>query len=426
MQLIHFSFALSGLLFVACVLLGLILWSRTHKVHTRWSALQIPQRGPQFHEMVAGLTLGATEAGNRVEVLRNGDGFFDVLLADIAQARHSVHFETYLWRTGTLTRRFATALAERARAGVDVRVLIDGEGGKEMTDDERQGLRDAGVHLGFYNPRTLRNVGTYNTRDHRKIVVLDGRLGFVGGHCFTDEWQGNAQDRRHYRDTSARVQGPIVMHLQAAFSENWTEVCGEILADEKLFPALEPVGDACAHLAYVSIGRRASSVKILHHVAIEAARESVLIQNPYFLPDEDAIGALRRAVQRGVRVRLMKPTLEASDNRLVQHACHHGLRPVLESGVEVYDYDHTLLHQKVMVIDGQWAMIGSTNFDDRSFDINDEITLSVFDETTARELTEDFEADLVHCRKVTVNEWNARGWGHRIADWAAFRLRTQL
>ena len=417
---------LSLVLGVALFFAVAAIWSMTKLRRGEWETLDTQDsRGERFPELVARLSLSSISEGTAAEVLQNG-AFFDALRGAIDEASHSVHFETFLWKSGELSARLVETFCAAARRGVEVRVILDGEGSKAMSDDERERLREAGVHLATFHPRSWRNIGTYNARDHRKLAVLDGALAFVGGHCVTDEWMGEAQDREHYRDISVRIEGPIVNELQAAFAENWTEVTGRLLAGEVYFPRLQPAGDARAHLAYVNVERRISAVKSLHILAIAAAQESITIQNPYFLPDEGARTALLRAVERGVRVRVMTPTIEATDNKLVLHAMRSGLRSLLVGGVEIYGYDHTLLHQKVMTVDGHWSVVGSTNFDFRSFEINDEISVSLFDEALTEELESIFEADLAHCERYTVAELDERSAGTRTLDRLAWVAREQL
>ncbi|UJR83278.1 phospholipase D-like domain-containing protein [Sandaracinus amylolyticus] len=406
-------------------LLGWALWSVKLELYTRWSEVGPLRRGERFDEMIATLSLSTLTHCNDLRILQNGDAYFAALLADIRAARSSVHFETFLWKTGECSAALVDALCDRARADVPVRVLLDGIGGK-IEREERERLEASGATVVFYNHARFRNLGTYNTRDHRKLAVIDGCIGYVGGHCITDDWLGDAQDRAHFRDTSARVEGPIVTQLQGVFSDNWTEAAGELLVGEELFPAPRASGHVTAHLSYLSLARRTSSLKVLHHLAIESAEREILIQNPYFLPFGGARDALCRARKRGVRVRVMVPSREATDAKIVSHATRHALRPLLECGIEVYLYDLTLLHQKVFVIDGVWAGIGSTNFDDRSMDINEEVTLSVFDEGVAQELAAAFEADLAHARRLGLEEWRSRSVLEKAADWLAWNARAQL
>jgi cardiolipin synthase len=408
------------------LLLGFAVYTMKHQLHVGWSEIGAIQRGERFADMVATLSLGSLTTGNEVRLLQNGKGFFPELLDAIRGAKSSVHFETFLWKSGECSAQLVDAFCERARAGIAVRVLLDGLGGRLMSKEEREQLAAAGAELAFFNPVRLRNFGSVNTRDHRKIAIIDGCIGFIGGHCVVDDWLGDADDKKHFRDTSARVEGPIVTQLQGAFSDNWTEAAGKLLIGEELFPKQSEKGPTTAHLAYVNLGRRSSSVKVLHHIAIECAQRELLIQNPYFLPYDGAKDALCRAAKRGVRVRVMVPATDATDSKLVSRAGHHGLRPLLEGGVEIYLYQRTLLHQKVFVVDREWAAIGSTNFDDRSFEINEEISMSVFDPDIACELADEFAADLRHTKQMTLEEWRSRGMVEKVQDWLAWSVRDQL
>lgn len=364
---------------------------------------------------LAGLTLSTAVDGNSVEVLENG-AFFDVLVNEIAAAKRSVHFEHFLWKEGVLGKRVADALSARARAGVTVRVLVDANGGKKMGKATEQQLKDAGCKLVKFHSWHIRNIGVMNERDHRKLVVLDGRVALLGGHCITDFWLGNAEDKNHYADVSVRLRGPIVHSVQAAFSENWVGETGELFMGDDVFPQLERAGDVTIHAAYVKPEGSAPAVKILHHAVICCARKRIWIQNPYFIPEPDAIDAFGAAVKRGVDVRVMMPATSGSDNPMVQHAGHRNFEKLLRCGVRLFEYPSTLLHQKVMTIDGVWCAIGSTNFDDRSFEINDEITLGFRDAATASRLDQIFEKYAPGCNEIKLEKWRKRGLKHRLVD----------
>ena len=269
-------------------------------------------------------------------------------------------------------------------------------------------------------------VGVLNDRDHRKLVVIDGREAFVGGHCIVDSWLGNAEDGEHFADISVGLRGPIVHAIQSAFSENWVAETGELFAGEAVFPELEARGSITAHVARIRPTTSASAVKIFHYMAVCMARERLWIQNPYFLPDPEAIDALVEAVKRGVDVRVMMPSTEASDMPLVQHAAHHNFDKLLAGGIRMFEYQKTLLHQKVLTVDGVWCAVGSSNFDDRSFEINDEITLGFLDAGMARELEAIFERDLEHCVERTLDEWQRRSPFARLRDFGYYTLNEQL
>ena len=404
--------------------LGIIVWSvkrrsRTHlKLDTHDSFLELLPS-------IAGVTQGTMVEGNRIELLQDG-AWFDALFKDLEKAARSIHFETFLSKEGEVTRRVTDILSRKARDDVRVRLMLDGSGGKNFGKDAVKTMRDAGCEVIFYHPLGLTNLGKLNNRTHRKIVIIDGTIGHIGGHCLVDSWLGEAQDKEHFRDMSARVQGPVVAQIQSAFSENWVEETGEVVGGDRFFPHLEPVGESRAHAVYVSPTGSPSTVKILHYFALKAAKKSIRIQNPYFLPDPDARDALVEAVKRGVDVRIMIPDDKASDSPLVQHASHHHYGTLLKGGVRLFDYQPTLLHQKVITVDHCWSLIGSTNFDDRSFELNDEVALVVFDETLAREFEETFERDLKHCIERNLDTWSRRPVPHKLRDFFSFLVNEQL
>jgi cardiolipin synthase len=411
----------AGGVFIALIL---IVWSVKRR---RQPHLQFETGGglDELLPSIVGVTQSTLTQGNRVELFQNG-AFFDVLFRDLEAAQESITFETFLAKRGELTRKFTDILIDKALNGVRVHMMLDGNGGRRFGHDDLVRLKNAGVHIGHYHPVRISNLGILNNRDHRKIAVIDGRIGYTGGHCLVDTWLGEAQDKKHFRDISVRVEGPVVAQLQSAFVENWIEETGEVPAGEHFFPKLERAGDMSAHVAWLSPSGSPSTLKLLHYMAIRAAQKTITIQNPYFLPDPDARAALLDAVRRGVDVRVMIPATEASDNALVQHASHHHYGTLLKGGVKLFDYGRTLLHQKVIVIDSCWAAIGSTNFDDRSFELNDEVSLAVYDESIARELEETFERDLAHAKGVDLEKWAKRPWRHKITDFASFVFNEQL
>jgi len=414
----------AALLLVLVAILGVVIWSiKRHKDPHLDFRSDLPLEA--LIGSAAGLSLGTALGGNSVEILENG-AFFDAMLEEVRAARHSVHFETFLWKEGVLGQRVADALSERARAGLQVRVLVDANGGKAMGKAVRRQLNEAGCQLALFHPRTLKNIGMLSERDHRKITVLDGRVAFVGGHCIVDAWLGQAQDRQHVRDLSVRLRGPIVHGVQSVFSENWVETTGKLFVGDEVFPPLEPQGEVLAHIASLKPEGSAPAVKILHHLVICCARRRLWIQNPYFIPEMDAIDAFTAAVKRGVDVRIMVPSAEASDMRIVQHAAHRNFGKLLAGGVRLFEYQKTLLHQKVMTVDGKWCAVGSSNFDDRSFETNDEITLGFLDAALARRLEEIFERDCRDCVELHAESWKKRGVRHRLADNAFYLFREVL
>ncbi len=374
---------------------------------------------------VAGLTHAQLIGGNGIEILENG-AFFDTLFEEIARARSSIHFETFLWKAGTLGTRLSEALAARARDGLQVRVLVDSNGGREMGEAAARTMRDAGCQFVLFHRQTMRNLGKLNRRDHRKLTVCDGKVALVGGHCIVDSWLGNAQSRDHVRDVGIRLHGPAVAAVQATFGENWVDATGELFVGETVFPPLERAGEVAVHVAGIKPEGAPPAVKILHLMMLRLAGKRLWIQNPYFLPDPQAIDLMCDAVRRGVDVRVMVPSVEASDFPVVQHAAHHNFEALLAGGVRIFEFSRCLLHQKVLVVDSVWSAVGSSNFDDRSFEINDEVTLGLHDAAVAKQLEAIFEHDCQACEELDLRQWRKRSLAVRLRDRLFYLFNEQL
>jgi len=258
------------------------------------------------------------------------------------------------------------------------------------------------------------------------MLIVDGREAFVGGHCVVDEWLGDAEDGKHYADVSVRLRGPIVHSVQGSFSENWAGETGELFAGPDCFPPLQRAGEIPMHAAYAKPERSAPAVKILHHTAICLARQRIWIQNPYFIPEPDAIDAFGEAVRRGADVRVLMPSTSGSDNPMVQHAGHRNFEKLMRNGVRLFEYPHTLLHQKVMTVDGIYSAVGSTNFDDRSFETNDEVTLGILDRNTAQRLDAIFERYVARATEIDLEKWHRRSLWHKLKDHAAYSINELL
>ena len=412
---------LSGALIVALVLvIYSIRWHRSPIL-----SVETNSTIDTLMPTLSGLTLSTSVEGNRLEVLENG-AFYDVLEERIRAARKSVHFETFLWKPGELSRRMVAALIDRAQAGVTVRVMLDAQGSRRLEKDNVNRMREAGCQVKFFHKKSLYTIGVLNDRDHRKICIVDGREAFVGGHCITDDWLGNGEDHVHTTDVSVWLHGPIVHSIQGCFSENWAGETGELFVGEDYFPVLEKVGDVTMHAAFVKPENSAPAVKILHHTVLCLARKRIWIQNPYFIPKQEAIHALGAAVKRGVDVRVLMPSAGGSDAPMVQHAGHYHFEQLLKYGVRIFEYPHTLLHQKIMTVDGCWCAVGSTNFDDRSFDTNDEITLGILDSDIAAKFDAIFEKYAQRANEIRLEEWRKRGWLHKLKDNASYLLNDVL
>jgi len=402
----------------------LLIWSMKRHRDPR---LKVDCNAPieELVPSIAGLTLGSVVEGNSVEVLENR-AFFEALIDEIRSARRSVHFETFLWKEGALGSRLAEAFVERARAGVAVRILLDATGTKKMGKSIEEKLQLAGCQLRKFHTWRLANIGVLNERDHRKLAIVDGRVAFVGGHCIVDGWQAEPGAKDHVADVSVRLRGPIVHSMQSAFSENWVGRTGELFLGADVFPPLERAGEVAIHAAFVKPEGSAPAVKILHHAAICCARKRIWIQNPYFLPEPAAIDALGEAVKRGVDVRVLMPSTSGSDNPMVQHAGHRNFEKLLRCGVRLLEYPSALLHQKIMTIDGIWCAIGTANFDDRSFETNDEITVAFIDAATAGKLDGIFERYAADASEIELERWSKRSWAHRFVDQAYYLFNELL
>lgn len=413
-------------LLLLVIVLAVFLATRISRKRIHHIEFATAERGiEELLETMAGVTRGPLTPGNSVEVLQNGE-FFERAMRDMEDARESIHFETYVWWSGDLPTRLGELLARKAREGVVVRVLVDASGSSSGDEKVFTRMEQAGVKLARFSPFRFSNLGNWNKRDHRKLLVVDGVIGYISGHGVADEWLGDARSRDEWRDTAARVEGPIVGQFQSVFCENWIRQTGEVPAGEIFFPSVAANGGTVTHLAWSSADGSIAAVELLYVMAISAAREEILIQNPYFLPDKDVLERLAQAVQRGVRVQIMLPSAEVNDNAIVQHASHHRYGFLLENGVEIYEYDHTLLHQKVMTVDGVWSSIGSTNFDDRSFEINHEVTLGILSRDTAEQLRIAWDEDMKHASQIQLEQWEDRGLWHRTIDGGAFLTKEQL
>ncbi len=379
----------------------------------------------QFVRVMSNLLGPAMVRGNRVTTLLNGDEVFPAMLAAIDSARRSVTFETYIYWSGEVGTRFARALAGRARAGVPTHVLVDWVGSTRMDAALLDTMRQAGVEVEYYRPLRWYNLDRTNNRTHRKLLVVDGRVGFTGGVGVADHWLGDAQDEDHWRDSHFRVEGPVVSQLQAAFMDNWIESVGRLLDGDAYFPAITPAGDHYAQAFRSSPGEGSASMRLMYLIAIASARRGIRIANSYFVPDSLAVAMLAEAQRRGVDVQIVVPG-PILDAQIVRRASRAMWGPLLEAGVRIYEYQPTMYHTKVMVVDDRWVSVGSTNFDDRSFRLNDEANINVLDTAFGAESARDFEADRARSRRVTLEEWRGRPLWERIQERWATLWRSQL
>ncbi len=363
--------------------------------------------------------------GNRVQALVNGDRIFPDMLQAIRGARSTITFETYVWWSGSTGAEFARALAERARAGVRVHVIFDAVGGGKIDDASVDEMKAAGVQVRKYNPLRWHSIARMNNRTHRKILVVDGRVGYTGGVGIADEWRGDAQDPDHWRDTHFRVEGPAVAQMQAAFMENWIEITGKVLHGADYFPSLAQAGGQLAQFFIASPGGGGESMQLMYLLSIAAAGQTIRLSASYFVPDDTEVRTLVAALKRGVKVQIVMPGKHI-DAEVVRRASRASWGELLRAGAELYEYQPSMYHCKVMIVDDRWVSVGSTNFDTRSFSTNDEANLNVFDRDFALAQAAIFEQDLERSRRVTLEEWERRPLAEKLWEHAAGLLSSQL
>ncbi len=363
--------------------------------------------------------------GNRLTPLYNGDQVFPAMLDAIRSARRTITFESYIYWSSDIAREFTAALVERARAGVRVHLLIDWVGSQKVDHGAVEQLRAAGAEVVFYRPLRFYQLDRVNRRDHRKLLVVDGRVGFTGGVGVADQWLGNAQDKDHWRDSHFRVEGPVVAQLQAAFMDDWYETQGLVLDGPGYFPDLDRAGSSLGQVFWSSPRGGNGNLRVMFLLAIAAAAKRILIANAYFVPDETTVEMLAAAARRGVDVEIIVPG-PILDAQVVRRASRATWGPMLEAGVRIYEYQPTMYHPKVMVVDEVWVSVGSTNFDDRSFRLNQEANLNVYDRGFAAAAAAAFEQDRGVSRQVTLEAWRHRPVWERIQERAAGLLRRQL
>ncbi len=380
---------------------------------------------PQF-ERELGVLLGpAILPGNTVKDLENGDEIFPAMLEAIRGARTNINFETYIYWSGEIGKQFADALAERARAGVKVNMLVDWAGSIKMDDELLKEMEDAGVAIHKYRPLKWYNLGRLNNRTHRKLLIADGRVAFTGGVGIADAWTGHAQDPDHWRDLHFRVEGPVVSQFQAAFNDNWIKTTGVVLNGVEYFPALSATGGMDAHLFIASPAGGSESMHLMYLMAIAAAERSIDLQAAYFVPDDLIMKALVSAKHRGVRIRVTVPGKHI-DSTTVKLASKAHWGELLKAGIEVYEYQPTMMHNKMLIVDGLMVSVGSTNFDVRSFRLNDEASLNVYNREFATRMTAVFEDDLKPTVRYTYEMWKARPWKQKFMEKFVLPLKSQL
>jgi cardiolipin synthase len=379
----------------------------------------------QFVREMSVLLGPAILPGNRVIALQNGDEIFPTMLDAIRGAQRTITFETYIYWAGRIGTEFAEALAERARAGVAVHVTVDWAGAFKMDDDLLECMRSAGVELHHYRPLHWYSLSRLNNRTHRKLLVVDGVVAFTGGVGIADPWLGHAEDQDHWRDMHFRIEGPVVAQVQAAFNDNWIKTTGVVLNGEDYFPPLEAIGDSPAHMFISSPAGGSESMHLMYLMAIAAAQRTIDLCAAYFVPDRLIRKALSDARARGVRVRILVPGMYI-DSIAVKIASKTCWGDLLKAGIEIYEYCPTMLHLKMLIVDNAMVSVGSTNFDLRSFRLNDEASLNVYDSDFARQMSAIYETDLRRAEPYTYEDWKRRPLRRRVFERLVEPFRSQL
>ncbi len=379
----------------------------------------------QFRREMSVLLGPSVLPGNRVVDFQNGDEIFPAMLEAIHGAQKTINFETYIYWSGEIGQKFADALSERARAGVKVCMVIDWFGSMNMEPALLEEMKGAGIRIEMYRPLHWYNLSRMNNRTHRKLLVIDGKTGFTGGVGIADQWTGNAQDPDHWREAHFRVEGPAVAQMQAAFNDNWIKTTGELLNGPDYFPPLEPEGDMDAHLFMASPAGGSESMHLMYLMSIAAAQHSIDLSASYFVPDELILQGLLDARRRGVSIRVIVPgdNIDSDTVRLTSKASWGRL---LQADVEMYEYEPTMMHVKLLVVDREMVSVGSTNFDIRSFRLNDEASLNIYNQDFATRMSAVFEADLLKSRRYTYAAWQDRPLREKFFEKVLWPIRSQL
>ena len=411
------------------LLASLLLWSCGTVLRVKQTP-EIAVGEAKFFRTIEAHTDAPVTSGNRIDVLLNGDETFPVMLGEIRKAKSSITFAQYLYEDGSIARELAHAFADRCRAGVKTTILLDSHGSGKVPSEIIATMKNAGCSVEYFRRVDAEGIIfpwkllRYNYRSHRRVLVIDGRIGFTGGYGISEAWTGNGRIPEHWRETNVRIEGPVVRFLQTAFAESWLEATGIAIGGDDYFPHLEPKGNLSAQIVKSSPTGGSFQNYMLFLLSINSAKTSVLITNPYFIPDEVMTNALLKAVERGVRVVVLVPG--KSDSRFTYTASRSHYGKLLLGGVKVFEYQASLMHAKTIVADGVWATIGSTNFDNRSFALNQEVNLTVYDKGTAQKLEKIFSDDLTYSKEITYEAWQSRGIFERLFDFFSFPIREQL
>ncbi len=409
---------------LVCVLIAVNFMTGEKRIEHRLARMDSID-SPQFSVELSTLLGPPLIGGNSVTALYDGDQIFPPMLAAIRGARETINFESYIYWSGDIGRQFADALSERARAGVQVHVLLDWVGSAKMDAALIDELKRAGVQVYRFHPPSWYDLGRLNNRTHRKLLIVDGTIGFTGGVGIAPSWTGHSQDPDHWRDSHFEVRGPVVGQMQAVFLDNWIKVSGEVLHGAAYFPLIAPIGDVRAQMFSSSPTGGSESMELMYLMAITAASKTIDLSAAYLVPDSLTRKALLAAMKRGVRLRVIVPGRHI-DSETVRLASKAGWGELLAAGATIAEFEPTMFHCKVMIVDGLMVSVGSTNFDNRSMRLNDEATLNVMDAGFAAAQEVKFEADLARSVPMSLAEWQRRPWQEKAGEWMAALFKSQL
>lgn len=421
----HLLWLLIGALGAA--LIGIILlnvWPQENQLEQRLGHVSAVESA-QFRREIGTLLGPSVSVGNAVADFQNGEEIFPAMLAAIRGARHSINMETYIYWSGEVSKQFIAALTERARAGVKVHVLADWLGSTRMKQDAIDALRDGGVRFEYFHPLHWYSLDRINNRTHRKLLIVDGEVAFNGGVGIADAWEGNGMQPDRWRDMQFRVEGPAAAQMQAIFGDNWLATTGEALLGPDYYPETPARGDLAVQAFASSPDGGSENMQLMYLMAINGARRRIDLEAAYFVPDELTLTALRDAMKRGVRVRLVVPGPHV-DSKVVRNASQAQWGAMLQAGARMYRYQPALFHNKLMIVDGYLTIGGSANFDNRSFQLNDESNINIYDRAFAAHMTEVIDQDIARSHELTLSQWRERPWRQRVFDWLSSQAAEQL
>ncbi|HET6230299.1 MAG TPA: phospholipase D-like domain-containing protein [Longimicrobiaceae bacterium] len=406
------------------------LFSSLGRRPDRMRATLVPPVNSQaFLDGVSGTVGAPIREGGRAEMLNNGATFFPAVIAEIGRAKRTVDFMVYIWEPGKASDAVFAALTERARAGVQVRLMLDGLGGMKVDDKRLDEFKRAGGRVSTFRPLTFGKLTRFHKRNHRRAIVIDGEVGFTGGEAVADKWMGNADSEEHWRDSMVRVTGPLARSLQDVFSQLWSSNTGEMLVGPQFYPnatAVRP-GDYIGHHVNVigSPGSENHPMRKVFWMSFASARQRLYIASSYFVPDEEARRIVAERARAGVDVRILVPG-EKTDAKSIRWAGQGYYDELLSAGAKIYEYQPTMMHAKTVTVDGQWSVVGSANMDVRSDELNQENVLGILDPQFAAQIDSAYMVDLSHAKQINLREWRDRPWYWKVREKAAETLEEQF